>query len=100
MDLQTVRSTIEQHKHELRDFGLRRVGIFGSLARDSATAKSDIDLLLDFDPDKKTYRNFFGGTVCLETLLRRPVDTVTPQGLSPYIKPYVERDITYVQITD
>ena len=100
MDIQTIRSTIEQHKPELRSFGLRRIGIFGSLARDSATAKSDIDLVLDFDPDKKTYRNFFGGTVRLESLLRHPVDAVTPQGLSPYIKPYIEHDITYVQIAD
>lgn len=100
MNLQTIVSAIRQHKQELRAFGLRRVGIFGSVASGLATGKSDVDLLLDFDPDKKTYRNFFRGTECLESLLQRPVDAVTPQGLSPHIKPYVERDITYVQVTD
>ncbi len=100
MDLQTITSAIRKHKVELRAFGLRRVGIFGSVASGSATTKSDIDLLLDFDSDKKTYRNFFRGTELLESFLQCPIDAVTPQGLSPHIKPYIEREITYVQITE
>lgn len=100
MDAQTVRSSIEQHKDQLRSFGLRRIGIFGSYVMGTATPQSDIDLILDFDPDKKTYKNFYQGTVCLESFLHHPVDAVTPQGLSPHIKPYVDRDITYVQIAD
>lgn len=100
MDIQTIKTTIKQHNEELRAYGLRRIGIFGSAASGSAAAQSDIDLLLDFDPDKKTYRNFFQGTAHLESILNRPVDTVTPQGLSPHIKPYIEQEITYVQITD
>lgn len=100
MNIQTIKSTIEQHKAQLRAFGLRRVGIFGSAVSGSLMPQSDVDLLLDFDPDKKTYRNFFRGTECLESLLQRPVDAVTAQGLSPYIRPYIEREITYVQIAD
>ncbi len=100
MDLTNVRATINDHKDELCAFGIRHVGIFGSTALGTATPRSDIDLLLDFDPQKKTYRNFLGGTACLESMLDRPVDPVTPQALSPHIKPSVERDITYVQISD
>lgn len=100
MNLAAVQNTISAHKDELRAFGIRRVGIFGSTTMGTATAKSDIDLLLDFDPQKKTYRNFLGGTTLLESIFNRPVDTVTPQALSPHIKPSVERELTYVQISD
>lgn len=100
MDFHTVQSTIDAHKKELRAFGLTRVGIFGSTAAGTATPQSDIDVLLDFDPQKKTYRNFLGGTACLESILDRPVDPVTPQALSPHIRPSVEQTVTYVQISD
>ena len=100
MDLTSIQTTISEHRRELASFGIRRVGIFGSTALGTATPKSDIDVLLDFDPQKKTYRNFLGGTAYLESLLDRPVDPVTPQALSPHIRPSVERDITYVQISD
>ena len=100
MDIQHLRSLLEQQKDQLRDYGLRRVGIFGSQVRGEGTKTSDIDVLLDFDPKQKTYRNFYASTTFLERLFDRPVDAVTPQGLSPYIKPYIERETTYVQITE
>ena len=100
MNILQISTVLEQNKSNLASYGLRRVGIFGSTARGEADAKSDIDLLLDFDPRQKTYRNFYASTTLLETLLSRPVDAVTPQALSPRIKPYIDRDITYVQITN
>lgn len=100
MNVQQISTVLEQNKSNLASYGLRRVGIFGSTARGEAGASSDIDLLLDFDPRQKTYRNFYASTTLLETLLSRPVDAVTPQALNPYIKPFVDDDITYVQITN
>lgn len=100
MNLQSVRDTITLHKNQLREFGIRQIGIFGSLVTGTNTANSDIDLLLDFEPQKKTYRNFYNGTELLRSLLKRPIDAVTPQALSPHIKPYIDSEITYVQIAD
>lgn len=100
MDASSVRTLLENQKETLRTFGLKRVGIFGSVVRGETKPTSDIDLLLDFDPEKKTYRNFFSASSFLEDLLKRPVDTVTPQALSPYIAPKVYQDITYVEISN
>lgn len=100
MNVQQISTVLEQNKSNLASYGLRRVGIFGSTARGEAGAFSDIDLLLDFDPQQKTYRNFYASTTLLETLLSRPVDAVTLQALSPRIKPFIDRDITYVQIAN
>ncbi|MEK7129613.1 MAG: nucleotidyltransferase family protein [Patescibacteria group bacterium] len=100
MTLQSITQTLLAQKHKLQAFGLRRIGVFGSVAREESSIASDIDLLLDFDPAKKTYKNFFASTTFLENLLNRPIDAVTPQALSPYIKPHIEKDITYVEISN
>lgn len=100
MTLLSITQSISAQKQKLQTFGLRRIGVFGSIAREESTPTSDIDLLLDFDPTKKTYKKFFASTVFLEHLLKRPIDAVTPQALSPYIKPHIEKDITYVQISN
>jgi predicted nucleotidyltransferase len=53
MTLQSITEILDAQKSQLKIFGLRRIGIFGSTARNEASATSDIDLLLDFDPAKK-----------------------------------------------
>lgn len=100
MNLQNITQILIAQKHQLQTFGLRKIGIFGSLARGQEQKTSDLDLLLDFEPSQKTYKNFFAGISFLEKLFNRPIDAVTPQSLSPYIKPYIEKDITYVQISN
>lgn len=100
MDLQLVCDTIEQHKRTLHTFGLARIGIFGSLATGAATPTSDIDILLDFDPKQKTYRNFFQSATYLEQILQRPVDVLTPQSLSRRFHDAIAEDITYVKINE
>lgn len=100
MDIQTVIHTLRQQKETLRSYGLRRVGVFGSFARHEEQEKSDLDMLLDFEPKKKTYRNFFASTTFLERIFKRSVDAVTPQSLNRYLKPRVEKEVSYVQISD
>lgn len=100
MNLRDTQKAIEMQKQQLQALGLKRIGIFGSSARGEQKETSDVDVILDFDKTKKTYRNFIRSTFLLEKLLGRSVDAVTPQGLSPHIKPYIDRDITYVQIAD
>lgn len=100
MNLTDTKKAIETQKQQLRALGLKRIGIFGSSARGEQNPSSDVDVILDFDRTKKTYQNFIRSTFLLEKLFGRTVDALTPQGLSPYIKPYIDRDITYVQIAD
>lgn len=96
---QSTLQTIGEHKAELHSLGVVRVGVFGSVARGKASANSDVDVMVDFVPNKKTYRNFFGTATLLESILQSPVDVITPASVSPYLKPYIEKDIQYVQIS-
>ncbi len=89
---------IKAHQESLRGYGVRRIGLFGSFARQQQNAESDVDLLVEFEPDKKTFRNFMNLAFYLEDLLQRRVEIVTPESLSPYIGPHILREVEYVPL--
>lgn len=66
--------------------------LFGSYARGEADRKSDVDILVELDYSQKIGMAFFAWHMELEELLKKKVDVVSANGLSPYIKPYVESE--------
>ena len=87
---------INENLDTLRSFGVRRCGLYGSFQRNEATAASDIDLLVDFEPGQKTFLNFANLRFFLEELLGRKVDLVTPESLSPYAAPDILNEVEFV----
>lgn len=74
---------------------VRKVTLFGSFARGEETAESDIDLVVELRPETDRPRlglRWFGLEAELSDLLGREVELVTEQELSPYIRPYVDKD--------
>ncbi|MCI4330494.1 MAG: nucleotidyltransferase domain-containing protein [Thermoplasmata archaeon] len=67
-------------------YGARNVRVFGSVARRTATSKSDLDLLVDPVPARFDVVHL---GLRLEKLLGRHVDVVTEQSLGWYIQPQV-----------
>lgn len=80
---------------ELERFGVNSVGLFGSFVRAEQNDQSDVDLLVDFEPDKKSFDNFMNLAFFLEDILGRKVDLVTTQSLSPYIGPKILAEVEY-----
>ena len=76
-------------------FGVDRLALFGSTARDAARADSDIDILVSFD-GPATSERYFGVQFFLEDLLGRPVDLVTDKALRPELRPFIEREAVHV----
>ena len=89
---------LHKQKAEISRLGVARLGVFGSFARNEATAESDVDLLIEFAPGKKTFDRFMGLAHLLEDTLQRRVELVTPESLSPYIGPHILREVEYVEI--
>ena len=77
---------------DIRHFGVRRLALFGSVLRGEARLDSDVDLLVEFAPDQKTFERFMGLALFLEEVLGCRVELVTPEYLSPHIGPHILRE--------
>lgn len=94
-----VLSLLQKNQQNLQRFGISRCGIFGSFVHDTGiNNQSDVDILVIFKPNQKTFDNFMHLSFFLEDLLGRKVDLVTIESLSPYIGPHILSEVEYVSI--
>ena len=70
-------------------YGIRKIGIFGSVARGEETGTSDVDIEVEFEPAADNFHNYYSLLCFLEELLGKPVDLVTTRVLDSYIRPDV-----------
>jgi uncharacterized protein len=92
---QVIRLLTEHKPVLVQRFGVTKLALFGSVARNSARLDSDVDVLVDFDGPATTDR-YFGVQFYLEDLLGRNVDLVTEKALRARLRPYVEREAIHV----
>lgn len=87
---------LRKNDSRLRQYSVRRIGLFGSYARGQQKRGSDVDFLVEFN--KPTYDNFYDLSVSLERMFGRRVEVVTPLGLSNRMKPFVEKEIVWHEV--
>ena len=95
MLLKTITKILNHHRTDLSLQGVRSLAIFGSVARNESTAKSDIDILIDFDAKKGLFA-FVGLKNYLENILHCEVDLVTKNALHPALKTQILREAKHV----
>jgi uncharacterized protein len=96
--LEEIQTTLYQHLPEVQQkYHVHQLGIFGSFVRGEQTENSDIDLLVEFDPNVR-----FGLlTFCqlendLSELLKRKVDLVMKDGLKPRLGEQILQEVIYL----
>ena len=93
---QTIFSILKEHSDTLRKLSVKKIGLFGSYARGEQKKRSDIDFVVQFE--NPTFDNFMDLVFSLEKSLGRKVDIVTEGSLSPYIRPYVEKEVRWYEV--
>ena len=97
-----MRLKIDIPEEEIADFcsrhHIRKLAFFGSILRDDFDDNSDVDVLVEFDPDHIPGLDFFAMQDELSDILGRNVDLNTPGFLSPYFRDKVvtEAEVRYV----
>jgi predicted nucleotidyltransferase len=94
-----VLSLLQENQEVLHRFGVSRCGVFGSFVHDGAVDdQSDVDILVTFEPEQKTFDNFINLSFFLEELFGRRVDLLTVESLSPYIGSNILKEVEYVAL--
>lgn len=96
MNKKEVLDTLADHKNELRARGVLHAALFGSVARGEGGPKSDVDIMIELEPDASLdifayveLKNF------IASLFPGPVDVVNKAALKPYIRPPATADSIY-----
>jgi predicted nucleotidyltransferase len=95
LDIYTI---IKENSNQLQNYGVIKLGLFGSFVRSDNTSNSDIDLLVEFAKGKKSFKNYMATANFAEKKLGRKVDLITIESLSPHIAPHILKEVQYVQI--
>jgi predicted nucleotidyltransferase len=79
-----------------RASGVRRAAVFGSMARGDSRPDSDIDIMVEIDPEAHlTVFDYADLKDCIASLFDGPVDVVNRDGLKPYVRPSTTVDAIY-----
>jgi len=89
---------ILDEQKRLAFYGVKNIGLFGSFVRGNQTSLSDIDILVEFIPEKHTFDNFMEVAFLLEKVLGSKVELITLEALSPYIGPHILKEVERVCI--
>lgn len=77
----------------LKDKPVRKAYLFGSVARGEHTEESDVDILIEFNYEKGvTYFLYYDMQKDLSALLKTKVDLISDSGLSPHIRPIIDKE--------
>ncbi len=71
--------------------GIKKILVFGSYARNEATPKSDLDLIVEF-PEGTSLLDHVGIEIELSEALNMKIDLLSQNGISPYIKNQVLKE--------
>jgi predicted nucleotidyltransferase len=89
-------ATLQQHERELHARGVRHAAIFGSVARGEAAPGSDLDILIELDPEARLDVFAYAGLKSyVAGLFEGEVDVVSRNTLKPFLRAPSEQEAVY-----
>lgn len=95
-----ILALLRNHKSTIQQLGANRLGLFGSYARGEQDVSSDIDIIVEFRPGMKTYRNLLDLSDLLQDTLKAKVDLLTWESMASFVQNEAKKDIEYVSFAD
>lgn len=79
-----ILKVLQKHREEIRGYGVRRLGLFGSTARGEAIETSDLDFVVEFE--RKSFDAYMDLKAFLEKLFGCRVDLVLADAIKPRLR--------------
>jgi hypothetical protein len=92
-DRESVLKALEANRDAIRQFGVRRLGLFGSSARGDAGESSDLDFVVEFD--RKSFDAYMDLKTFLEHLFGCRVDLVLREAIKPRLRASILESAVY-----
>ena len=86
---------IEEKRKDIKKYNVKKIGLFGSFAKNIQHKKSDIDIIVRFD--KETFDNYINLLFLLEKIFKRKIDLVIEKDLHPKLN-YVKKEAKYARL--
>ena len=94
--LDEIKKILKKHEKELKEkYGVKEIGIFGSIVRSEAKEDSDVDILIEFEKPIGFFK-FLELEEYLGNLIGRKVDLVSKKALKPHIGKYILEEVVTV----
>jgi len=96
LNAEDIIATLRANEAVLREHGITHAALFGSRARGDNRPDSDIDILIDTQPDAvHTVYDYAGIKLLIEDLFPLPADVINRAYLKPSIRPVAEEHLIY-----
>ena len=96
MTREQILDFLRQHKQEMHDnFGVIKIGLFGSYVRGTARDDSDIDIAVELEGDRR-FRKFFALEAFLKSSFQKDIDLGIESTLKSIVRERVAKEIHYV----
>jgi uncharacterized protein len=86
------KTNIQIIQNYFKDQPVNKAYLFGSYSRDMADNDSDVDIIVELDHSSPVGLKFIRMQFELENILKTKVDLLSDRAISPYIRPYVDKD--------
>lgn len=90
-----ILNEIEKTKQKIKKFGVKKIGLFGSFAKNHPHLKSDVDILVVLE--NPTFDSYMDLKFLLEKLFRKKVDLIMEESLKPELE-YVKKEAKYARL--
>jgi predicted nucleotidyltransferase len=92
---QEILRLLEANREKIKSFGVKNIGLFGSVARGDNTESSDVDILVELS--RETFSDYMNLLFFLEELFGVKVDLVMKDAIKPIIKERILSETIYVE---
>lgn len=88
-DGEKIIDMIEENREEIRSFGVEKLTLFGSYAKEEESEESDLDFLVEFEEGRGGFKDYIHLLQFLEDLFERDVDLVKRHLIKDELKPHI-----------
>lgn len=92
---EAILKIIQEHQEAIRSYGVRKLALFGSCARNEGTDISDLDFVVEFEA--KSFDAYMDLKTLLEELFQCRVDLVLVSAIKPRLRATIMREAVHAQ---